>query len=399
MSRSRAAGAGRGTCRPRLTGHQTPTERLAALIADCAAAGVARQALLCRLDRLPPALSRPHHHRLAEAALAPLLGCPRAELFHLPGPRLAVTWRGDAEAALLDVVDALDHLLTDSAVPAPTLFELVFLYDLPSGGELLLAALADDTPALPEPPAPEPPLDPACLMLLEAMLAQADLTRFARRETIWRLGPGPPCAAWERRTLCLAELGAELLPGRDLAGDPWLLRRLTRTLDRRKLALLSSPGELAQAGPFVLDLNVSSVLGPEFLRFDAALPPGLRGRVALSLSPADIVADAAAFAFARGFARARDYRIMLRDATPDLLSVLPASALGVDYLVVPWAADLPHTAAPLLDACPADALLLDCGDAADAFAWGRSVGIHLFTGPAADWAAVGASLGERVAAA
>ena len=80
---------------------------------------------------------------------------------------------------------------------------------------------------------------------------QADLARFARRKTIWRLGPGPPAAAWEHRTLSLAELGAELMPGCDLAGDPWLLRRLKRTLDRRVLALLASPGELASAGPFV----------------------------------------------------------------------------------------------------------------------------------------------------
>ena len=372
-----------------------PVERVAALVAECAAAGVARQALLLRIDHLPPALSRPHHRRLAEAALTPLLRAPRAELFHVPGPRLVVIWRGDAEAALLDVVDALDHLLADAPVATPSLHQLVFLYDLPDGGDLLLKALADSPHAEEACADADPPLDPASLLLLESSLAQANLARFARREAVWHLGAEAASLAWEKRTLSLAELSAELLPGHDLSGDPWLYRRLTRTLDRRMLALLAGPEELRGARPFALDLNVVSLLGPEFLKLDAALPQPLRGRVVLALHPADVVADAAAFSFARGFARARDYRLMLRDATPDLLAVLSSAALDLDYLVLPWSLDLPQRAAPLLEAAPAASLVLECGDDPAAMAWGLSVGMHLFTGPAADRA----TLGERAAAA
>ncbi len=368
-------------------------DRLAGLIADCAAAGVTRQALLLRLDRLPPALSRPHHRRLAEAALTPLLRAARAELFQLPGSRLAVTWRGDAETALLEVVDALDHMLADTIVPAPSLRELVFLYDLPKNGDLLLAAsLADDAEA-PASADPGPPLDPASLVLLESTLAHADVSRFARRQPVWRFN-GVPVLAWEQRTISLPELADTLLPGRDLTGEPWLYRRLTRTLDRRMLALLSSPGELASAGPFALDLNVASLLGPEFLRFDDLLPAGLRGRVVLVLDPADVVADAAAFGFARAFAHARDYRLMLRHATPAVLSVLSAAALDLDYLLLPWSAGLPDDA-PLLDGCQPDQLVLDCGDDPAAVEWGAAAGLQLLTGAAADRAA----LGERACAA
>ena len=166
-------------------------------MAECAAAGVARQALLLRIDHLPPALSRPHHRRLAEAALAPLLRAPRAELFHLSGPRLVVVWRGDAEAALLDAVDALDHLLADAPVAAPTLHELVYLFDLPEGGDLLLQALAnapgDEAPR----PDNDPPLDPASLLLLESALAQANLARFARREAVWHMTAHAASLAWK----------------------------------------------------------------------------------------------------------------------------------------------------------------------------------------------------------
>ena len=370
-------------------------ERLAALVAECATSGAKRQALLLRIDHLPPALSRPHHRRLAEAALTPLLRAPRAELFQLPGPRLAVVWRGDAEAALLDVVDALDHLLSDATVPAPTLRQLIFLYDLPDSGDLLLDALADNPQTEPPPSEQDPPLDPASLLLLEAALAQANLARFARREQVWQLDAKNAALAWERRMFSLAELSSELLPGCDLSGDPWLYRRLTRTLDRRMLALLTGPDDLRGARPFALDLNVVSVLGPEFLKLDAALPQSLRGRVVLALHPADLVADAAAFAFARGFARARGYRLMLRDAAPDLLAVLSPSALDLDYLTVPWSLDLPQQSGPLLDVCHAGSLVLECGEDPAAIEWGLSVGVTLFTGPAADRA----TLGERAAAA
>ena len=40
------------------------------LVRDCESSGVTRRALLLRMDLLPRSLSRPHHLRLARAALA-----------------------------------------------------------------------------------------------------------------------------------------------------------------------------------------------------------------------------------------------------------------------------------------------------------------------------------------
>ncbi len=202
-----------------------------------------------------------------------------------------MTWRGEAEAALLDVVDALDHLLTTRRLGADAA-DLVFLYDLPDSGDLLLEHVGRMRRTGPRRRDAADAARPGSLMLLEAMPGAG--RRRPVRPAAVGLAPRRPTRslAWEERTLSLAELAAELLPGYDLAADPWLFRRLTRTLDRRMLALLASPGELAAARPFALDLNVASLLGPEFLRFDAALPPALRGRVVLALSPADVVADA-----------------------------------------------------------------------------------------------------------
>ena len=375
-----------------------PAERLVTLVRDCQRSGVSRQVLLVSTERLPPGLSRPHHLRLAESALLPLLSANRALRFHLPGPQYAVTWRGDAEQALIEVLRALELLLEDAPPDTPPLEDLVFLYQLPHQSELLLDALKN-APEDPADPAAEqqarPGLDIESLTALEANLAQADVARFARRQPVWRISGDVATVAWERRTLSVQELTAGLLPGCDVQKDAWLFRRLTRTLDRRMLALLASPGELAGVRPFTLDLNVASVLSPEFLRFDSALPAPLRGRVIIELMPADIMAYAASFVFARGFARARGYRLLLRNATPGLLQLLSLDALEMDHVQLRWTAALAETRAETIGAWSPGRMVLFRADSDAAIQWGLRAGVRLFQGPAAD--ALG--LGERSSAA
>ena len=353
----------------------TVLDGLDVLVRDCASSGVARRALLLRMDLLPPSLSRPHHLRLARAALDPLTSADRAQTHELPG-RVAVSWRGDAQVLLRQSMAALGHLLHDCPAGAPSLADLVGLYDLPRDGDALLAAVG--AASKPE-PAVVPllyPMDTTILSQLEQRLATADMARFARRRTVCRLQGDRMDPAWDRRFLSVAEVGAALAPGYALQADPWLFRRLTRVLDRRLLALLSDPGELDGAGPFSLGLNISSVLSPEFLRFDAALPPALRGRVVLELLPADVVADPAAFAFARDFARTRRYRLLLRGVTAALLPLLSVDRMEMDHVQVRWSPDLPPP-------CSMVPWVLSRTDSEAALVWGRTHGVTLFTGSAA----------------
>ena len=346
------------------------------LVRDCASSGVARRAVLLRMDLLPPSLSRPHHLRLARAALDPMTGADRAQTHELPGGRVAVSWRGDAQALLQQSMAALSHLLHDCPADAPPLADLIRLYDLPRDGKALLAAAGTVLPPAPAAMPPLTPMDTTVLSHLEQRLATADMARFARRRTVCRLHGDRMDPAWDRRSLSVAEVGAALAPGYALQADPWLFRRLTRVLDRRLLALLSDPAELDGAGPFSLGLNISSVLSPEFLRFDAALPPALRGHVVLELLPADVVADPAAFAFARDFARTRRYRLLLRGVTAALLPLLSVDRMELDHVQVRWTPDLPPP-------CSTASWVLSRTDNAAALHWGRTHGINLFTGRAA----------------
>jgi hypothetical protein len=362
-------------------------ERLVTLARECVAAGIERRCLLLRLSRLPGDFAKPHHLRLAREAIGPLLAADRAQSFSLPNHDIVVVWRGQASGALADAHAAVGRLFADSP---PDLIDLPALWcvlGLPADLDGLLALVnasrTGGAPATGEPPIDAPPLDVAALGRLEAALARADVARFARRvQVLAVVQDGVFQPAWEARSLSLDELSAELAPGYATRGDPWLLARLTRTLDRRLLALLSDPAELRAAGPFGLDLNIASILAPEFLRFDAVLPHLLRGHVTLGLLPADIVSDLPAFLFARDFARTRGYRLLLRMPAADLLPVLPLDRIGLDLVRIDWSRTL-LTLHPALIEPIASRVVLTQADSAESVAWGRVHGIGLFAGRAA----------------
>jgi hypothetical protein len=353
--------------------------RLADLARESAAGIVGRRALLLRLSALPEDLARPHHRRLAHEALLPLIGADRARLFRLPNADMVVVWRGMAEAALQSCLATLRYLFADE--PGQSSDALILLLELP-GDAARLAAKAEAS-LLPRRAAPvrqpprQSPLDPATLAALQAALAGASIDRFLRRQRIWEAGPDGFVPRWERRGLSIDEIGETMVPGRDLRADPWLLRCLTRTLDQRLLSLLAAPGELRGATPFSLDLNVASLLGPDFLRFDAALPSALRGTIMVALRPPDILADPAAFLFGRDFVRARGYRLALAGIDAARLAVFPLAALGLDKLLLRWSPALAEHTTILPDP---DCIILCGTDDAAGLTWGRGKGIQLYEG-------------------
>ena len=329
---------------------------------------------------------------MARAALDPLTMADRARIHDLPAGRFAVSWRGPHPALLRQSMEALEHLLHDAPLDAPGMPELVRLFDLPRDGAALLqaagtvSAVVDDPAVLPAAaPAAPPrlaPLDPTSLAVLEQRLMGADLARFARRTIVCRLGNAGLQTAWERRRLSIPELMEAMTPGTAARAAPWLFRRLTRVLDRRMLALLGARSELRDAGPFSFDLNVDSVLSPEFMRFDAALPPGLRGRVVLNLSPADTLADPPAFLLARDFARVRGYRVLLRGVTAALLPWLALSSMELDYVQLRWSSALAVLDLTAIGVGGARWSLAGA-DTEAALSWGQAAGIGLFEGHAA----------------
>ena len=362
---------------------------LSELVRTSAISGVQRRALLLRTDQLASMLSRPEQLKRAGNAVIPLEGADRSQRYDLPGGRIVISWKGEQAKLVEQAMDGLDRLLRENPIDAPPLHALAQLFELPAeGDQLLSAAVAGLDMAEPDPvqalleeaeplAAPSQPLLPAELDRLEQSLAGADISRFARRRPVSYYNGRAAQLAWEERTLSIPELIDTVAPGRDARSDVWLFRRLTRILDRRMLSILSEPKELRAANPFSITLNVASVLSPEFLRFDAALPLGLRSRVVISFLPADIASDASAFAFARNFARGRSYRICLRAVSSALLPALDLAALDLDLIQLIWSHDL--STLPALPDAGKTRWILGQPLTPEGIKWGVEQGITLFT--------------------
>ncbi len=351
------------------------------VLQQSARAGARRRAVVLHTNSLPQALARPHHIRLAREAVLPLAGTDRAQMFELSRGRLAIVWRNGGDAELAQARTALGHLLAgqpDGTVPE--IGGLLALYDLPHQADWLLDEISDaEPPAVAAPPLLR--LDAARLAELEARLHQADLSRFSRWRPVLRLDrqAGPP--AWEERYFAIPEIAAELCPDCDLKAEPWLFRRLTRILDRRMLAMLGSPRELRGCGAFAINLTVETILSAGFMAFDEALPVALRGEVLLYVGSADLLSDLDGFTFARRFAQARGYRLVLADASPALLRFLNLAEAGLDFVQLACSAEL-MAAAGQIRACVPDGteLVLKAIDTPEQAGWARRGGFRLGRG-------------------
>ena len=196
-----------------------------------------------------------------------------------------------------------------------------------------------DSGALPD-PIGGGALTPAQLGQLEQSLATADLSAIMRNQPICAVTPDDaPEIVFHELYVSIDELGRTLLPGVTLASDPWLFQRLTRTLDSRVLRQVAHDHARTE-NAFSLNLNVATVLLPDFRRFEQALGAGARGRLIVEFQHIDIFADMAAYLFAREYLRELGFRVCLDGLNHMTLPYVDREQLGIDLLKMQCSDDL-----------------------------------------------------------
>jgi hypothetical protein len=346
---------------------------LALLLRDAVAEDAVREVLLLS-PADPAAAGQRLRRRLLAEALAPLRQSRRVRLFHLPGgdlvavatppaPELAIA--AEALAALMDDPAALRRL----ALPRDAAL-LLGAIERAMG----LASVLSDAP-----PPGAPPLDEAGLASLERAVAQADLSPFQRCQMVCRIAPGePPEPLFEDRRLPEAPLVAALT-GQDAGAAPALARRARRAMEARVLAALARAESVAEARPVAVPLLPESLASDAFRRLEAAWPRRARRLVTLVLPVAALLDDPGAGAAALETARGGGWRLALDAAGPAELRALPAGALGIGLVRVPFSPALVADPASLATARGAE-LWLASADRAAAIAWGWDRGLRLFQG-------------------
>ena len=90
------------------------------------------------------------------------------------------------------------------------------------------------------------------------------------------------------------------------------------------------------------NVNISTLLSPEFLEFDRKLRLLTKKTLIFELQPIDVFDDMSGFMFARDFVRARGYRICLDRLNYLTLPYFDRPRLGCDFEKLIWEAGLPR---------------------------------------------------------
>lgn len=311
-----------------------------------------RRAVYLHLSRLRAYNRRDHHMRIAGTTFDTLIKKFEGGLFRLQNADMVFIAKGATVADIDEAVLRLRFLFSEDPILNNPQNESKFCtwYDVEKQFDELLRCVeaAVDAAALPAEGADQAdgqgqgePLDPNHLGQVEKALVSADLSAFVRRQPICFVPTGQtPQPLFNELYISICDLRNAVLPRYNLTSSRWLFQHLTQILDLRMLALLTARKEIRQVKDFSLNLNIATILSPEFLQFDRDISAESRGTIAIEVQPIDIFADFGAFLFARDFLKDRGYKVCIDGLKHLTLPLMNRDWLGVDLLKFHWGFDL-----------------------------------------------------------
>jgi hypothetical protein len=363
-----------------------------------------RRAIHIHMSGLMAQNRRDHHMRIALNTFESLVKMLQAQVFALANADLIVIYKDSAQEEIEAAVVKLRFLFSDD----PLVLEeqhsrqatFCTWYSLDREFDLLLAlaqklvqeetarrnADAERTALDARQPvrAKGSPFTPELLARVELQLGQADLANVMRRQAVCALvGKAPPQPVFHELFISIADLRATLMPSVNMNSSPWLFQQLTETLDRRVLSMLNKHDDRTLEGDISINLNVSTLLSPEFMVFDDNVKAAKRGTIVLELQKVDIFADLGAYLFARDFAHDRGYRICIDGLTYSMLPFVDRERLGADLIKLVWDPSLTEEKdkkTTALRRIGVTRIILCRCDTPSSIEYGHSVGITLFQG-------------------
>ncbi|MCW8836426.1 MAG: hypothetical protein OQJ99_08685 [Rhodospirillales bacterium] len=360
-----------------------------------------RHAVHIHLSRLKPFNRRDHHIRAATSTFDGMVRSLNGQIFVLDNTDIIVIYKAGVQGEVDQAIRKIRFLFGDDPLLAENMEDegvrFCTWYKVDTQYEELVRlarTLVDRAKRGPEgapvaTPAAERerPLTPKMLGRVEGALARADLDNMLRRQYVCTLRGNVPEALFSELFISIGDLRETLLPRVNLASSPWLFHHLTETLDKRVLAMLAKTGERTITGEISLNLNVGTLLSPEFLHFDDNVIASMRGNIIIELQKVDVFADLDAYLFAREFVRERKYRICIDGLTYLTLPFVDRERLGADMIKLVWNPDILDQGRDAIDDFRrmvkaqngANTVLCRC-DNRDAVEFGQSAGIMMYQG-------------------
>jgi len=360
-----------------------------------------RRAVHVHLSQLQAVNRREHHLRIASSTFESLVKLLAAQAFSLANADLMVVYKAQAQDDIEAAIVKLRFLFSDDPLITSEAADrmLCSWYSLDEEYEQVIGLAqkmvqaeqarqrtAHEKAALQgRPNRPRgAPFTPQLLARTEGTLYQADLSNLMRRQAVCAVvGRSPPQPVFHEIFISINDLRETMMPSVNMASSPWLFQQLTETLDRRVLSLLNKHDDRTLEGDISINLNVSTILSPEFLTFDDNVKAGKRGTIVLEMQKVDIFADLGAYLFARDFARDRGYRVCIDGLSFHMLPFVDRERLGADLIKLVWDPSLldeKDRKTGALRRIGVSRIILCRCDTPSAIEYGHSAGITLFQG-------------------
>ena len=365
-----------------------------------------RRAVHVHLSKLEPQNRREHQIRIAANTFEPLVKMLNGQLFVLSNTDLFFIYKGESQHDVETSMLKIRFLFGDD--PALKNDELgkdkfCSYYNVESQFNDILSLVRAMVHAEEEEEAEEEeqldpkaalqmkqdrgePLTPRMLGRVEQALQRADISNMMRRQFICGLiGGATPQPLFSELFISISDLRETLLPGVNIGSSRWLFQHLTETLDRRVLSLLSKSNDRSITGEISINLNVSTILSPEFMQFDDAVIASMRGSIVLELQKVDIFADLNAYLFARDYVKEHGYRICVDGLSVGTMPFVNRERLGADMVKLIWETELEQEEDQtkiqdmIKDVGNSRVILCRCDDE-NAIEYGQSKGINMFQG-------------------
>lgn len=232
------------------------------------------------------------------------------------------------------------------------------------------------------------PMDPARLTQLVQALSTADITSWIRRQPVCALLPETaPQPVFNEVYVSMTELQSRMVPGFDILSNRWLFQYLTEAIDKRVLKYAPELESKIKASTS-LNLNMSTVMAPEFQQFDRALRSKTDKSMVIEFQAIDVFSNVTGYRFARDIARNLGYKVCLDGLDDITFPLMAQDELEFDLQKIIFAPELMSDSgsrkyklfrSAVLRADPARVILCRC-DNLDAIKFGRRLGISLFQG-------------------
>jgi hypothetical protein len=356
-----------------------------------------RVAVHVHLSRLRPQNRQDGHVRIALRTLEPIVNAYRGQMFLLGNSDIVFMMKDPNTNDLENMIFKLRALFSkdpltfndagDGRDNFCTWYELGNSEDYESFVEMSRAATFDARKRLREKVTARPDLqsiDAKRLGDLLARLSNMDVAPLVRRQaSIVITAESRSVVLFQEFFVAMAELQRVLAPDINLMGNRWLFQHLSQTLDHRVLTALREMRLRATPPAFSLNLNISTVAGPDFQAFEERQPSGKT--IFIELQVLDVLADSRGYYTARQRLRDAGHQVVIDGLSELTLQFLDIAQFDADLYKVTWSPEMSDgdhgdSVANALEAVDEDKLLLARCDSEAAISWGLSHGVKRFQG-------------------